>query len=68
MRLKIGEDGYAASFPQERPIPGMEVKIWNEEGEYLGVGHAFETRKCGVALIVNGLTIDSNHVAHWCSA
>jgi hypothetical protein len=66
MRLKIGGDKYASYYPQERPLPGASIKIWDDKGVYLGFGSAFDTRKCGVVLIVKGRTIDSNEIAHWC--
>lgn len=65
MRLQIGPNKYAAYYPQERPLEGRPVKVWNEDGEFLGVGIAGYRKSCGGVITVNGKTFDSNHILHW---
>ncbi|MHA3263978.1 hypothetical protein ACX1HF_19455 [Yersinia pseudotuberculosis] len=47
MRFKTDTGEYACFYPQERPIDGTQVKVWNDTGEYLGVGVGAHRRECG---------------------
>lgn len=65
MRLKVGADLYALYFPQERPLTGQAIRVWNERGELLGDGVGSHLRASGGSITINGKTFDSNHVLHW---
>lgn len=64
MRLKIAGGKYALYYPQERPVTGRKIVVWDDGGNYLGLGFAVN-HSCGVVLRVKGKTIDSNSTAHW---
>ena len=65
MRMKISDDLYAMTFPQERPVIGMRVKVWGEDLQYIGIGVGVETRKTGAAIFVDSRILDSNSVLNW---
>lgn len=65
MRHKTEDGRYAGRYPQERPIAGTQVDVWDERGEYLGVGVGGTRRSCGGVISVNGKTYDSNHILNW---
>lgn len=64
-RLLVGFGRYAAYFPQERPIQGLIVRVWDESGAYMGIGVGVDTRESGGAISINGKRYDSNHILHW---
>ena len=68
MRLKTCNGGYASLYPQERPIAGARVKIFNDLGDVVGIGTSKETGQFGVVIITEGRIIDSNSAAHWAYA
>ena len=63
--MKISDDLYAMTFPQERPVIGMRVKVWGEDLQYIGIGVGVETRKTGAAIFVDSRILDSNSVLNW---
>ncbi|WP_336981778.1 MULTISPECIES: hypothetical protein [unclassified Cedecea] len=65
MRLKVDTDLYACYFPQERPLDGTPVRVWNEDGKLLGDGVGIHLRQSGGAILVAGKTYDSNKIVHW---
>lgn len=65
MRLQIAPNQYAARYPQERPVEGRSVKVWDLDREFLGVGVSGYRKNCGGVITVNGKTFDSNHVLNW---
>ena len=68
MRLKTCDGKYASLYPQERPIVGSRVKIFNDFGDVVGIGTSKETNRFGVVIIIEGRMIDSNSTAHWAYA
>lgn len=65
MRLRLDDGRYACRYPQERPIEGENVDVWDENAYYLGVGVGSTRRGCGGIIVVNGNTYDSNRIINW---
>lgn len=65
MRHNTTDGRYCCLYPQERPIHGVSVEVWAENGDYLGAGVGGTRRPCGGVIIVNGKTYDSNFIVHW---
>lgn len=65
MRLKVGEHEWASHFPQERPLDGFVLKVWDEAGSFIGKGHAMHFGGSGGGIFVAGRRYDSNHTLHW---
>lgn len=56
-------------YPQQRPIEGVNVKVavLDLGGRFLnmGKGYSKESKYCGVCIVVNGITLDSNGTFLW---
>lgn len=68
MRLRVDDGRYACRYPQERPRDGVNVDIWGENGDYLGVGVGSARRSCGGVIVVKGKTYDCNDIVNWLPA
>lgn len=65
MRLKVGEDKWALYFPQERPLTGRKLKVWAENGDFMGSGLGTHRRDSGGGIFAADKHCDSNHILHW---
>lgn len=56
----------AKKYPVSRPVPGSRLIVWDETGQFVGYGHAVNTRESGVAIqMSDGRWFDSNHDLRW---
>lgn len=59
-------DGYRCEkFPASIPSSGNIVRVWDEQGRFIGVGVMTQQKRAGSCILVNGQLYDAKYQLWW---